>query len=639
VGLALDRRGGDAWTWRKLITGRCVGCEPCTSTYVQAGDERAEIERAGDRFSATIPLAAGANAVSAVCEHQDGRKYTSSTVTYDLRLEDRPRAEIQVSLRNGKVVLDAGKSSPGEGDEIPLSRYAWSARETNPAPIAMDNAKEKRVILSPPSADGEYYVRLRVTDEAGKEDTSAAYFVVEDGTPRLPKPESESPAWVERAIVYGVISRNFGPDGLRSVTSRLGYLQDLGVNTLWLAPINQSAGGFGYEVTDYFKLRTDDGGGTDADLRELVREAHARGMRVVMDFVPNHTSVEHPYFLDAQQHGKASAYYDYYARDEAGNYTYYFDYQHLANLNYDNPEVERWMLEAFAYWVREFDIDGFRVDVAWGIRERKPEYWPVWRRELKRIKPDLLLLAEAPGRDAYYYTQGFDAAYDWASGYGGEYDWFQDLGRWAWENVFDLEEDIPARLRTALTNGGKGFHPDALLFRFLNNNDTGPRFISNHGPELTRVAAALLLTLPGIPCVYTGDEIGAEFEPYDESCCIDWEDDRHRLRPYYKQLIGLRDTLPALRGRGMEILRVESDGSVLAYVRDAGPSERPVLVLLNWGAETAEANVQIPERFGPLGRGGSLRDALAEKRVPAGRGRTLRVTVPGYTAMILTEDM
>ena len=164
------------------------------------------------------------------------------------------------------------------------------------------------------------------------------------------------------------------------------------------------------------------------------------------------------------------------------------------------------MIEAFSYWVREFDVDGFRVDVAWGVTERKPEFWPEWRQALKRIKPDLLLLAEASACDPFYFDNGFDAAYDWTG----------DLRAGAWEIVWDSYQNrqLAYNLHQALTNRPNGYHPDALIFRFLNNNDTGERFITKHGAGMTLAATALLLTLPGIPCIYTGDEVGAEFHPY-----------------------------------------------------------------------------------------------------------------------------
>jgi cyclomaltodextrinase len=151
----------------------------------------------------------------------------------------------------------------------------------------------------------------------------------------------------------------------------------------------------------------------------------------------------------------------------------------------------------------------------------QPDFWPVWRAELKRIRPDLLLLAESSARDPYYFANGFDAGYDWTD----------RLGEWAWQEVFADPAHIPQRLRAALTNDGAGYDPDAVVFRFLNNNDTGARFITRHGVGLTRVAAALLLTLPGIPGLYTGEEIGAEFEPYAGPPPIRWTDP-HGLRSH-----------------------------------------------------------------------------------------------------------
>ncbi len=345
--------------------------------------------------------------------------------------------------------------------------------------------------------DGEYYFSLRVIDEAGREDRSTTYFVVENGQPRIPDYDHENPAWVEEAIVYGVIPRLFGTPGAKAIQDKLDHLADLGINAMWLAPINET-NDYGYSVIDYFELR--DNFGSKEDFKAMMQAAHERGIRVLMDFVPNHTSNEHPYFKDTVEKGQDSPYWDFYDRDENGNYTYYFDWTHLPNLNYENPEVRRMMIEAFSYWVREFDVDGFRVDACWGVQQRRPDFWPEWRRELKRIKPDLLLLAEASARDPYNFENGFDAAYDWT----------ENLGNWSWARFWgeqaeevDTAQTIES-LKNMLLGGPETYHPDALIFRFLNNNDTGTRFITTHGEPLTRVATALLLTLPGIPCIYTG---------------------------------------------------------------------------------------------------------------------------------------
>ena len=443
-----------------------------------------------------------------------------------------------------------------------------------------------------------------------------------------PSGATEWPAWFEGAVIYGVIPRKFGENGLRAVTARLDDLGDLGVDALWLSPINASpAGDFGYAVTDYLDLQPEVG--TKVDLTDLTREAHARDIRVVMDFVPNHTSAEHPWFLDAQANGPASPFYDHYDRDAAGNPTYYFDWAHLPNLNYDNPTVRRTMLDAFAYWVRECDVDGFRVDVAWGIKERAPDFWPLWGRELRAIKPDLLLLAEASARDPYYLANGFDAAYDWTA----------ELGRWAWEEVWEdasaNPNRVPDRLRAALTADGAGYPPDSLIFRFLNNNDTGGRFVTVHGPDLTRVATALLLTLPGLPCVYTGDEIGASYQPYGDRCPLRWDDDPFDLRLFYRTLIALRHRLPALRSRRWTLLDAAPAAGVLAYLRHAAPPDPPVLVLLQFAGGPAEATVAIPAPF--RGRfGGVLADALTGDRFAVPATAPVRVPLPARGVRVLT---
>lgn len=633
VALGFDGRGGEVWAWEKRVTGRCLGCASCRSLSVQGGAWPAALDPEGDRFGADVRLRPGKNPLVALCAHRDGRRYGSTTMVYEQKLPDRPRAVIALALEDGRIAMSATGSTPSEGSRAPITRYEWSARETNPAPLTLDGAAEQRATTPVPAEDGEYYVSLRVTDSARAEDTAEAYVVVEAGRPRLPDLDTENAAWVERAVVYGVISRTFGDEGLRSVTARLDDLKDLGADALWLAPVNATAtDGFGYEVTDYFSLRPDDGGGTDADFRALVRGAHSRGMRVLMDFVPSHTSVEHPYFRDAQAHGPASPYYDLYQRDEAGNYTWYFDYDHLATLDYENPDVRRWIMEAFSYWVREFDVDGFRVDFAWAIQERRPDFWPEWRRELKRIKPDLLLIAEASARDPAWFTQGFDAAYDWTD----------ELGHWAWDGIFDSDVGLTQNLHGALTNFGEGFHPDALILRFLNNNDTGDRFITRHGEGMTRAAAALLLTLPGLPCVYTGDEVGAEFQPYDESCCLTWEDP-HNLRPHYKRLIALRHELPGLRSRSWMPLEVGGAPTVYAYARyveaDAGKGSlsHVAIVALNFSEEAAEVRLRLPEALRKETRGG-LADRLSGEDLDGPEGATLRFPLGPWQARIVTPS-
>jgi cyclomaltodextrinase / maltogenic alpha-amylase / neopullulanase len=637
-GIQIKGDNADAWTFLKPVRGSMANPAACQAVSVVNDNTRAQATLQEHFFSAEVPILPGANSLRAVCHHTNEEEELSSEITINGRLQQRPTAVITPSLVQGVVVLDGSGSLPDEVEGKPIREYIWSARPGNPAVVQVQvsadqeqqefrsNVSGGRIEIEPPPEDGEYYFTLRVVDKAGREDKSTIYFVVENGEPRIPDYDHQNPAWVEEAIVYGVIPRLFGTPGADAIQYKLDDLADLGINALWLAPINQS-NDYGYSVIDYFELR--DSFGSKEAFRAMIQAAHERGIRVLMDFVPNHTSNEHPYFKDTIEKGPDSAYWDLYDRDENGNYTFYFDWTHLPNLNYENPEVRRMMIEAFSYWVREFDVDGFRVDACWGVQQRRPDYWPEWRRELKRIKPDLLLLAEASARDPYNFDNGFDVAYDWT----------EQLGHWAWAAFWgDQSPKTDARqtitlLKDALANKPEGYHPDALIFRFLNNNDTRTRFIVTHGEPLTRVATALLLTLPGIPCIYTADEAGQSFLPYSDGAPISFRERYRGLRDYHKKLIALRKDIPSLHSRLWLLLDAQPESQVLGYVRFLEENEQPVLVLLNFSEEPASVSLTLPEEFQSLR--GTLDDLLYDEKITL--NGTNPVQMNPMSARILTK--
>jgi cyclomaltodextrinase len=626
--------GADAWTWVKPVKVRVTG--ECQSLMVTANGRDFPAQLEGDTFAAEVRLSAGENHVSATCLQSGGDEVRTEPVIFTERLRQVPTALIQIRLENGLILLDGSQSLPPETNGAAIVDSTWSARSTNPEPLKMENGDltgevlGSTIALLPPVTDGEYYLSLRVKDQAGQEDSSTTYFVVENGQPRIPDYDHENPAWVEKTVVYGVIPFLFGSPAFQAIGNRLHDLADLGINALWLAPINvHPVDDYGYAVEDYFGL--DPAYGSEQDFHDLIQAAHERGIRVLMDFVPNHTSDTHPYFRETRQLGQDSNYWDFYDRDEQGNSTHYFTWTNLPNLNYDNPEVQRMMIEAFSYWVREFDVDGFRVDAAWAIQERRPDFWPEWRRALKRIKPDLLLLAEAGARDPYFFKNGFDAAYDWTAQVGG----------WAWKVVWDTYKLrlLAYNLTDALENRPDGFDPDALIFRFLNNNDTGKRFITRYGEGVTRVATALLLTLPGIPCIYTGDEYGLEFEPYQQLEPLTFEEKFPGLRDYHKKLIALRNALPSLHSRLWSPLKSDAvPQAIYSYLRYSDPSESPLIVLLNFSEESALFSFELPEEFGALANRGSLYDLLAEQAVQVSSAGKMKVSVPAMTARILAGE-
>jgi cyclomaltodextrinase / maltogenic alpha-amylase / neopullulanase len=155
----------------------------------------------------------------------------------------------------------------------------------------------------------------------GRVDESTATFRVRKGRPEAVDLQREHPGWIDAAVIYGIDPFRFGPRGLVDVIPRLDELRALGVTTLWLTPITAApAQDFGYAVTDHFQVRPNLG--SEADLRNLVTAAHARGLRVILDLVPNHLSDQHTYFLDDASHGRASPYFTFFARSAQGTATH-----------------------------------------------------------------------------------------------------------------------------------------------------------------------------------------------------------------------------------------------------------------------------------------------------------------------------
>jgi len=611
---AFAQLGGDAWAWEKTLTGTTDGCD---DVVVRVNGKAAQAKVTGDGFEAAARLGkSGENRLEAACGDSGGNE-----VVYRQRLAVRPTARIGVKASRAGIELDGSGSEPTQPTGSPVATWTWSEREGNPEALRFTGGTDgETATVAAPTREGEYYVTLEVADADGNTDRSTRYFVVDGGGPRAVDMAKESPAWVKDAIVYGVVPFLFGSPPIKAVTDRLPNLARLGVNALWLGPITQpDVGDYGYAVTDYFRIN--DQYGTEEDLRTLVQTAHEHGIKVMMDFVPNHSSDAHPYFRHAQKNRKRSPYWTYYDRDENGDYTYYFDWQNLPNLNYDNPEVRRFMTEGFSYWVREFDVDGFRVDACWGVRERSPDFWPEFREEIKRVKPDVFLLAEATARDPWYVKNGFDVAYDWT----------EELGVWAWGDVF---YDIPS-LAQSLDDAINADPQPHKVFHFLNNNDTGARFIGTYDSDTTRVAATLLLTLPGVPCIFTGDEIGAQFDPYQDVNPIDWSNDFLKMEPTYRLLCDIRNTEPSMRAPDWTRVEVKPERSGLyAYIRHMPDGSDPVLVILNFAREILNADIALPARFAGA-FDGTLRDLYKKESVPGGSGTSLNVRMTAVDARVL----
>src|SRR5262249_51613089 len=335
--------------------------------------------------------------------------------------------------------------------------------------------------------------------------------------------------WVRDGVVYEIYPRAFSPQGnFNGITEQLDRLKALGVTILWLMPIHQigqekkkGSVGSPYSVRDYYSTNTDYG--TKEDLRRLIGEAHKRALKVIIDIVANHTSwdsvlMKHP---------------AYYKHDRQGGIIWPHDWTDVAWLNYENPELRRYMIDVLKYWIREFNLDGFRRDVP---GEVPVDFWERARTEIERVKPDVIMIAEASKPDLL--IKAFDLDYAWPL-------------HAALSQV--LMGALPANeIRRVWEQEQAKFPRGAIHMVFADNHDES-RAIARFGERGALAAAALIFTLDGVPLVYNGMEAGDTTESgapaLFEKLPIFWSiTERRRLFPaFYSQIISFRRDHPALR--------------------------------------------------------------------------------------------
>lgn len=396
---------------------------------------------------------------------------------------------------------------------------------------------------------------------------------------RAPRP------WVRDAVVYEIYPRAFSPEGnFEGVTRQLDRLRDLGVSVLWLMPIHpigqvkkKGTVGSPYAVRDYLAINPDYG--TAADLKRLVSEAHRRGMKVIIDVVANHTSwdsvlMQHP---------------DYYVRDAAGQINSPHDWTDVAELNYDNPNLRRYMIDMLKYWVREFDLDGFRCDVA---GEVPTDFWEQARAEVDRVKPDAVWLAESDKPELLVRAFDFDYA-------------------WPFHGALNdvLQGRRPAsHLRETWEADARKYPRGALRMRFSDNHDER-RAVGRFGEPAALAASALMFTLDGVPLLYNGMEVGDTTESgapaLFERLPVFWGTAERRpdFPRFYRQMIALRKAQLPLRTGETVWLRNSDESRVLTYARRAGADELVVAVNLSTtpfnGTVEAPAGVYEEVTFDP----------------------------------------
>lgn len=372
---------------------------------------------------------------------------------------------------------------------------------------------------------------------------------------------------------------HFHGGNLRGIQRRLPYLQALGVDCLYLTPIFEAAFNHKYATIDYFRVDPDFG--TMEDLRALVQDVHAHGMRILLDGVFNHVGIDFPPFADLYENGAKSAYADWFYADaypltmEPLNYACVGDYPYMPKLRTEHPSVRQMILDVMLFWIREAGIDGWRLDVA---DEVAASTWQFVRTALKWEYPEALLLGETWGDAFRLIGQGdqLDTAMNYL---------FRDA-------VLDFlcrqsidAEAFDDRLQRMLSR-----YPEPVLdslYNCLGSHDT-PRLWTEAGSDEARVrlAIAFQMCYRGAPAIYYGDEIGMPGEN-DPDCRggMVWDEAKQNkaIADACREWIAVRKTHPALAVGSISTLHCRGD--VYAFARDH--EKERVTVLINRGATEA----------------------------------------------------
>lgn len=466
---------------------------------------------------------------------------------------------------------------------------------------------------------GEIYLEAFGSSGAGEEVLRRiAVIVEEDGAVREMAYE-ETPAWVNRAVVYEIFPLSFGPQATGTpanpgrrfdeITAELDYIADMGFTVLWFMPImhNQFMDPIsgGYNIIDFYNV--DPKLGTNEDFKALVERAHELGLKVILDITPNHASPIHPW-VDALKTAGSATPPGSYIQVEPSNhdrgldgrgpnlpevwqasaganlYRKYDGFGDLANLNWDDNDLQAEFLDILAHWVEEFDIDGWRFDVYWGPWRRYgvERFGEPIRTHMKRIKPDSWILGEIEGTGfstEVYYTDddngtpvvgGMDAGYDWSFYFNGI--------RGTYPNITNY--DNQAR------NGGFWPGPNARYFRFLENHDE-PRIAKSAviagNPQRILPLTGFLLTTTGVPMIYQGQEVNFGDVAGDERrVSVSWQTERNgTFARFHQQLAHARGQFPAFGTQSLTTLNTSN--GVYAFVRPY--LDENAVVAINFSSE------------------------------------------------------
>jgi cyclomaltodextrinase / maltogenic alpha-amylase / neopullulanase len=377
------------------------------------------------------------------------------------------------------------------------------------------------------------------------------------------------PAWSINASIYEVNTRQYTPEGtFKAFANSLPKLKEMGIGIIWFMPINPigklnrkgSLGSY-YSVRNYTAVNPEFG--TQKDFKKVVKQAHALGMHVIIDWVANHTSFDNVW---------TKTHPDYYKKDKNGNFVSPFDWTDVISLDYSNKKLWNSMRDAMKFWIEKCDIDGFRCDVAAMV---PLDFWKWVRPQLEKIKP-IFMLAEANEPELH---QVFDMTYNWQLK-----DLFVACAKGE-KNADDFYKYYEQEK--------KEYPADAYRMDFTSNHDENSWNGSDQerfGPASESFAVASAL-LPGMPLVYNGQEAGLDKRLlFFEKDLIDWKE--NKMRAIYTTLFHLKRENKALwnGAYGGDFQKINADDqNIFAYVREK--DENKIVAFFNFSASAKDKSV------------------------------------------------
>jgi cyclomaltodextrinase / maltogenic alpha-amylase / neopullulanase len=589
-----------------------------------------------------------------------------------------PFARAAVFSGGTSLMISASGSTDPDGET--LSKFAWL--DDPVTPLGLNGLTGVTVSVPQPKKPGEYYYYLIATDGSGNADTLRTYVTINpDGSYTNPTIAS-NPSWAKHARVYFMFPKGITQTGtLNAAALKLQYVHDMGFNVIWLMPVMKNASpinnntGPGYNIVDFYNVAPEYG--TNQDFKNFISQAHALGIKVILDVTPNHSSWMHPWSVDAHANKTRSPYWNWYQHqfiahndnglgqtvDGDGFYYYGGFSSQLLNLNWTDVDMQAEMINAYKYWITNFGLDGYRFDVYWGPHRRYGEQYmgkPV-RDALKHIKPDILLLGEDDGTGTGTETiyadvttnganGGLDAAYDFKL-------FFNQI------RGFGFNSSSVVGLNSDILNGGFYPGPNALYMRFMESQDEDRIayvYSSPGGLNLpaqtsflrTMPMATTIFTVPGFPMIWNGQEIGYGYgmsgtKENRTRTVIDWNyQGKTLLVPHYQRLAWIRGTYPAFATQSIIPI---STGNGLVYGYTRPYANENAIVLENFADVAFSAAIPLtatgasPNVLGVAdGKKYYMNDVYNDSSSTvtfSGGLATLNVTMPAYgSAVYILSD-